>query len=42
MIKRVLVDKWDIDKAQKEAEALGLSSTPMKQFALDYINAHKH
>ncbi len=42
MIKRVLVDKWDVDKAQAEAEALGLSSTPMKQFALDYINAHKH
>jgi uncharacterized protein (TIGR01244 family) len=42
MIKRVLVDHWDVDKAQKEAEALGLSSTPMKQFALDYINAHKH
>jgi uncharacterized protein (TIGR01244 family) len=42
MIKRVLIDKWDIDKAQKEAEALGLSSTPMKQFALDYINSHKH
>lgn len=41
MIKRVLIDKWDVDKAQKEAEALGLSSTPMKQFALDYINTHK-
>jgi uncharacterized protein (TIGR01244 family) len=42
MIKRVLIDKWDIAKAQTEAEALGLSSSPMKQFALDYINAHKH
>jgi uncharacterized protein (TIGR01244 family) len=41
MIKRVLVDKWDVDKAQQEAEALGLSSAPMKQFVLDYINAHK-
>jgi uncharacterized protein (TIGR01244 family) len=41
MIKRVLLDKWDIEKAQAEAEALGLSSTPMKQFALDYINAHQ-
>jgi hypothetical protein len=37
----VLLDKWDIEKAQAEAEALGLSSTPMKQFALDYINAHQ-
>jgi uncharacterized protein (TIGR01244 family) len=41
MIKRVLLDKWDVDKAQKEAEGLGLSSAPMKQFVLDYINAHK-
>jgi uncharacterized protein (TIGR01244 family) len=42
MIKRVLVDKWDIDKAQTEAENLGLSSAPMKQFAIDYIQAHRH
>jgi protein tyrosine phosphatase (PTP) superfamily phosphohydrolase (DUF442 family) len=42
MIKRVLVDKWDVDKAQTEAESLGLSSAPMKQFAIDYIQAHKH
>jgi uncharacterized protein (TIGR01244 family) len=41
MIKRVLVDKWDIDKAQAEAEGLGLSSAPMKQFVIDYINAHR-
>jgi uncharacterized protein (TIGR01244 family) len=42
MIKRVLVDKWDIDKARTEAESLGLSSAPMKQFAIDYIQAHRH
>jgi uncharacterized protein (TIGR01244 family) len=41
MIKRVLVDKWDVDRAQKEAEALGLSSSAMKQFVLDYIDKHK-
>jgi uncharacterized protein (TIGR01244 family) len=41
MIKRVLLDKWPIDKAQAEADALGLSSAPMKQFVLDYINTHK-
>jgi uncharacterized protein (TIGR01244 family) len=41
MIKRVLLDKWDVDKAQAEAEGLGLSSAPMKQFALDYIHAHQ-
>lgn len=41
MIKRVLVDKWTLERAQAEAEALGLASSPMKQFVLDYINAHK-
>lgn len=41
MIKRVLVDKWDMDRAQQEAEALGLSSSGMKQFVHDYIEAHK-
>jgi uncharacterized protein (TIGR01244 family) len=41
MIKRVLVDKWDVDRAQAEAESLGLSSSGMKQFVLDYINSHK-
>jgi uncharacterized protein (TIGR01244 family) len=44
MIKRVVVDRWDIDRATKEAEALGLSSaadSPMKAFALNYIQSHK-
>jgi uncharacterized protein (TIGR01244 family) len=41
MVKRVLVDKWDVARAQTEAEALGLSSSPMKKYALDYINAHQ-
>lgn len=43
MIKRVLVDGWDVDRATKEAEALGLSAAPdapMKKFSLDYIHSH--
>jgi uncharacterized protein (TIGR01244 family) len=40
MIKRVMVDHWDVDRARTEAEALGLSSPAMKKFALDYIQAH--
>jgi uncharacterized protein (TIGR01244 family) len=42
MIKRVLVDKWDVPRAQAEAESLGLSSSQMKQFAVSYIQAHQH
>ena len=41
-IKRVLVDKWDTDRALKEAQALGLApGQPMEQFALEYVKSHK-
>ncbi len=40
-IKRVLVDKWDNDRAAAEAAQLGLTSQPLKTFALDYIQTHK-
>jgi len=41
LIKRVLVDKWDSDRALEEASQLGSMSPAMKTFALDYIQAHK-
>ena len=41
MIKRVLIDKWDNDRALEEAGQLGSISPVMKAFALDYIAAHK-
>jgi protein tyrosine phosphatase (PTP) superfamily phosphohydrolase (DUF442 family) len=41
MIKRVLVDKWDNDRAVEEATALGLTSPALKTFALDYIQSHR-
>jgi uncharacterized protein (TIGR01244 family) len=41
MIKRVLVDKWETDRAVEEATQLGLTSSALKTFALDYIQAHK-
>jgi uncharacterized protein (TIGR01244 family) len=41
MIKRVLIDKWDNDRAVEEATQLGLTSPALKTFALDYIQAHK-
>jgi uncharacterized protein (TIGR01244 family) len=42
LVKRVLVDKWDIDRASEEATQLGLTSQPLKTFALDYIKTHKN
>jgi hypothetical protein len=41
LIKRVLVDKWDNDRALEEASQLGSISPVRKAFALDYIQAHK-
>lgn len=41
MIKRVLQDKWTVDRATAEAEAIGLSSPQLKQFATDYIASHR-
>ena len=41
LIKRVQVDKWDVNRAAEEAAALGLTNPALKTFALDYIEAHK-
>jgi uncharacterized protein (TIGR01244 family) len=43
-IKRVIVDKWDADRALKEAEGLGLATAPdapMRKFVLEYVEKHK-
>jgi uncharacterized protein (TIGR01244 family) len=41
MIKRALIDKWDIDKATDEATQLGLTSPVLKTFATEYIQSHR-
>ena len=41
MIKRLVVDHWDVDRAFTEATALGLTSPALKQFAIDYAQTHK-
>ena len=41
LIKRLVVDRWDLDRASKEATALGLTSPALKQFAADYAQSHK-
>ena len=41
MIKRLVVDHWDVDRATKEATDLGLVSPKLKQFAIDYAQSHK-
>lgn len=41
MIKRMVVDHWDVDRAGQEAAALGLTSGTLRQFAIDYAQTHK-
>ena len=41
LIKRLVVDRWDADRATAEATALGQTSPTLRQFALDYARAHK-
>jgi uncharacterized protein (TIGR01244 family) len=41
MIKRMVIDHWDADRASTEAAALGLTNPGLKQFALDYAQTHK-
>jgi uncharacterized protein (TIGR01244 family) len=41
MIKRVLKDGWEVDKAREEAEAIGLTNARLKTFAAEYIATHK-
>jgi uncharacterized protein (TIGR01244 family) len=38
-IKRVKLDGWDVDRAMKEAETIGLRAPNLKSFVLGYVNA---
>ena len=40
-IKRLVVDHWDVERAETEAAALGMTNTVLKQFAIDYAQTHK-
>jgi len=41
MIKRVLQDKWTLDRALTEAQAIGLNNPALQTFATDYIKSHQ-
>ena len=41
LIKRVVVDGWDVQKATTEAETLGLTSEELRQFAQEYAVSHR-
>ncbi|HEY7292762.1 MAG TPA: sulfur transferase domain-containing protein [Vicinamibacterales bacterium] len=41
MIKRMVVDKWDAERAGAEAAQLGLTNANLKTFAIDYATSHQ-
>jgi hypothetical protein len=41
LIKRALVDGWDVDKAVEEATQLGLTNAALREFALGEIQKRK-
>jgi uncharacterized protein (TIGR01244 family) len=36
MIKRIVVDKWEVERAEEEAAAMGLTNAALKQWAIEY------
>jgi uncharacterized protein (TIGR01244 family) len=41
LIKRLAVDHWDVERATKEAIALGQTSETTRQFAIDFSRTHQ-
>ena len=41
LIKRLVVDRWDDERAVKEAISLGQTSEPLRKFAIEYAATHK-
>jgi uncharacterized protein (TIGR01244 family) len=41
LIKRIAIDHWDVDRATKEAILLGQTNPTMRQFAIDFGQAHR-
>jgi uncharacterized protein (TIGR01244 family) len=41
MIKRMVVDKWDVDRAGTEASALGLTNANLRTFVVEYAKSHQ-
>ena len=41
MIKRALQDRWPLEKARAEGEAIGLNNPQLTAFATDYITRHQ-
>jgi uncharacterized protein (TIGR01244 family) len=40
MVRRVVVDRWTVEDAEKEAVQIGMKSPNLREFALAYIQRH--
>ncbi len=40
MIRRVLRDRWSVEKAEDEAKKIGMHNPKLREFALDFIHRH--
>ena len=41
LIKRLVVDRWDVDRAVKEAVGLGQTSEALRKFAIEYADTRR-
>jgi uncharacterized protein (TIGR01244 family) len=41
LIKRLVVDGWDVERATAEAAALGQTSSPLREFAIEYAQKQR-
>ena len=41
LIKRIAVDRWDVERATEEAIALGQGNPAARQFAIEYAQANR-
>ena len=41
LIKRLVVDRWDVDRAVAEAAALGQTSLPLRKFAIEFAASRR-
>lgn len=41
LVKRIVVDGWEVERARAEAKQIGLTNAELERFALDYAATHK-
>jgi protein tyrosine phosphatase (PTP) superfamily phosphohydrolase (DUF442 family) len=42
LVRRVVRDDWEVDRAEEEAQRVGLRAASLRDYALDYISRHSN